>query len=215
MVLDSILRAQSRQLRAGTALTTERTPRPRLYTVGYILSRLRADRLQHRATRNRLDTLSETKSSLAPGEDVVLTWPVPVTQPSHVLGVRQLAFGLVAAMPPAGAWFRAGKTPLPVYWEHGCIGNFLCIPRFEPERRLMCVLTTTRSGDVPECGTLGAGNRYATFDVEGWYIAYLFNNGIAVVSQTGEWGNHGQSDPSGFYVPSEAATRACPNQIAP
>lgn len=122
---------------------------------------------------------------------------------------------LLAAMPPAAAWFRAGKTPLPAYWEHGFIGNFLCIPRFEPERKRMCVLTTTRSGAGPECGTLGAGNRYATFDAEGWYIAYLFNNGIAVVSQTGEWGNHGQSDPSGFYVPSEAATRACPNHIAP
>jgi hypothetical protein len=122
---------------------------------------------------------------------------------------------LLAAMPPAGPWPRAGKTPDPVYWEHDFIGDFLCIPRFEPEKKQMCVVTSARSLDGPECGTLGSGNRYATFDEEGWYIAYLFNNGIAVVSQTGQWGNHGQSDPSGFYVPEEAATRACPGHIAP
>jgi hypothetical protein len=122
---------------------------------------------------------------------------------------------LLAEMPPAGPWPRAGKTPDPVYWEHDFIGNFLCISRFEPKERELCVLTTTRSLDAPECGTLGPGNRYANFDAEGWYIAYLFNNGIAVVSQTGQWGNHSQSDPGGFYVPSEAATRACSNHIAP
>jgi len=121
----------------------------------------------------------------------------------------------LAAMPALTSWPKAGKTPGPVHWEHDFVGNFLCVSRFEPAKGSVCVVTTARSAAGPECGPLGPGNRYATFEAEGWYIAYRLNNGIAVVSQNGSWGNHSQSDPAGFYAPSGVATLACPRHIAP
>ena len=59
-------------------------------------------------------------------------------------------------------------------------------------------------------------NRYASFDTDGWYNVYLFRNAIAIVSQQGTWGNHGQSDPAGVYLFSGAADLACrTGRIAP
>jgi hypothetical protein len=122
---------------------------------------------------------------------------------------------LLAQMPSVTSWPEAGKSPDAVHREKNFEGDFLCIRRFDAEKKQLCVLTTSRSPGGPECGALGPGNRYAMFDAEGWYVAYLFNNGIVIVSETGMWGNHGQSDPEGLYVPSAAAARACPDHMAP
>jgi len=116
---------------------------------------------------------------------------------------------LLSQLRAVDSWPAAGVTPDPCYHERGFVGDFLCVERIDLERKELCVLTTHRWNDPAECGKLSLGNRCAAFENEGWYFAYLFNNGIAVVSETGKWGNHGQSDPSGVFVFADSARRAC------
>jgi hypothetical protein len=117
---------------------------------------------------------------------------------------------LFERMPAVTSWPETGQTNEPV--ERA---NFLCVRRFDAEKKRLCLDTSTRNPGEPECGSLGPGNRYATFDAEGWYVAYLFNNGVLIVSETGMWGNHGQSDPTGFYVPTAASVPNCSGPTAP
>jgi hypothetical protein len=131
------------------------------------------------------------------------------------IGLARSVNKVLSELPPVRSWPEAGKSPDAVHREKNFVGDFLCVRRFDPERKRVCAVTTSRNRAGPDCGPLGPGNRYATFDAEGWYIAYLFNNGIAIVSQMEMWGNHGQSDPSNFYVPLPAGARACPHRIAP
>jgi hypothetical protein len=123
---------------------------------------------------------------------------------------------LLLQLSPAASWPFAGVTADPCY--HGkdgrFIGDFLCVRRLDLKGKKLCVASTHRPYHA-ECGELSLGNRYARFEIEGWYVAYLFNNGIAVVAETGMWGNHGQSDPSGVFVFSAWANRACQGRIAP
>ena len=122
---------------------------------------------------------------------------------------------VLSQLPPVQSWSAAGVTPVPCYHERGFIGNFICVLRLDLDRKTLCIATTHRPFGPPDCGQLSLGNRYARFDEEGWYNAYLLNNAIAIVSQPEMWGNHGQSDPEGVYVFSASADRACPAHIAP
>jgi hypothetical protein len=122
---------------------------------------------------------------------------------------------LLSQLPPVRSWPPAGVTADPCYHENNFIGDFVCVSRVDLDKKELCIATTHRRFGPPECGELRLGNRYARFENEGWYNAYLFNNGIAIVSQVGMWGNHGQSDPEGLYVFSASAGRACPDHIGP
>jgi hypothetical protein len=122
---------------------------------------------------------------------------------------------LLSRLPPIKSWPAAGISADPCHHENNFTGDFVCVRRIDLESKELCVTTTHRDYGLVECGRLSLGNRYASFEAEGLYSAYLFNNGIAIISQIGMWGNHGQSDPSGLYVFSASANRACLGDIAP
>ena len=123
---------------------------------------------------------------------------------------------VLSRLSAAKSWPTSGVTPYPCYDSEDFVGNFVCVLRADFEKKDLCVSTTHRPYSPAECGVLNPGNRWASFDTDGWYNVYLFNNAIAIVSQEGAWGNHGQSDPAGVYVFSAAAERACrTGRIAP
>ena len=123
---------------------------------------------------------------------------------------------VLSRLPAAKAWPASGVTPYPCHDAADFTGDFVCVRRADFEKRELCVSTTHRPDEAGECGTLDPGNRSARFDSDGWYDVYLFNNAIAIVSQQGTWGNHGQSDPAGVFLFSGAADRACrTGRIAP
>ncbi len=124
--------------------------------------------------------------------------------------------GVLSRLAPVKSWPTSGVTPYPCHDSEDFVGDFVCVHRADLEKKEICVSTTHRPYGPAECGTLNPGNRWASFDSDGWYNVYLFNNAIAIVSQEGAWGNHGQSDPAGVYVFSHAAERACRSgRIAP
>jgi hypothetical protein len=122
---------------------------------------------------------------------------------------------LLSRLPPVQSWPSAGVTVDPRHHDNNFIGDFVCVRRADFAKKELCVATTNRRFGPDECGELSLGNRCARFENEGRYVAYLFNNGIAIVSETGKWGNHGQSDPSGLYIFSASANRACQTEIGP
>jgi hypothetical protein len=141
--------------------------------------------------------------------------PLPLTQdsPEPSPELRDVLFRL----PATTAWPTSGVTPYPCHDAEDFVGDFVCVRRADFEKKELCVSTTHRPFDPEgECGKLEPRNRSASLDSDGLYNVYLFHNAIAVISQQGAWGNHGQSNPAGVYVFSGAADRACrTGRIAP
>jgi len=71
---------------------------------------------------------------------------------------------------------------------------------------------STRYND--NCSTLQSAGRFAHFtenDDCGSYSLFLFNNGIAINAEgQGCYGNHGQTDPAGFYLASPSLASTTP-----